>query len=276
MLFTLGSVGILGLALLLFTTTSSRFVARNFATNHSHEATRLSSQHLLTELHDSASSFRLFTAAGSTYTDEALTGGTEVDALTGMYIGPRANGVRFRRLVGGPVPLSSGTIPTHNELSFDFTDITFRPKPGDKLVLPLISREYDITAVSGTFSPTGRVTITPAVGFSLNATAPNIVTGYFYRKVAFTVADQELRFHEDFHGIERSNYRVVRTGVTSPRPFSLLFPAPNSLSTDGLNLRVSMELTDLGYSGRRFGNGTTTLYSIYPPRNQPTPITSTN
>ena len=43
MLLTMGVIGVLGVALLLFTTTSSRFVARNLATNHSHEATRTSS-----------------------------------------------------------------------------------------------------------------------------------------------------------------------------------------------------------------------------------------
>ncbi len=278
MLMTLGCVGVLSLGLLLFTSTSSRFVARNLATNHSHEATRISSQTLLTELNDSASSFRLINFNGTTYSDVDSTGSTEVDKLNGQYIGTRANGVRFRRLAGGPFPMKSNTSPASLTLTFDFTNGSqvFLPKVGDKLVLPLINREFDVTAVSGAFMPLGAVTLGSEVGFTLNVDSPNLITGYFYRRAAFVVANQELRFHEEFQGSTQGDFRVVRSGVTSPHPFSLLFPSPSSLSSDGLNLRVSMEITDLGYSARRFGNGTTTLYSIYPPRTQPTALSSTN
>ena len=275
---TLGCVGVLSVGLLLFTSTSSRFVARNLATNHSHEATRISSQTLLTELNDSASSFRLINYNGTTFSDVNSTGSAEVDKLNGQYIGTRANGVRFRRLAGGPFPMKTNTTPASVTLTFDFTSGSeiFRPKPGDKLVLPLINREFDVTAVSGAFLPQGSVTLGSEVGFTLNVDSPNLITGYFYRRAAFVVTNQELRFHEEFQGSTQGNFRVVRSGVTSPQPFSLLFPSPSSLSTDGLNLRVSMEITDLGYSARRFGNGTTTLYSIYPPRTQPTALSSTN
>ena len=279
MLLTLGLVGVVGLTLLIFTFAASRFAARNLATNHSHEATRLSSQTLLKELRDSASSFRLFNANGTTYTEVPAAATSELDTLSKEYVSNRTNGVRFRQLMGGPFTLTTSTTPTANVLTFDFrTGVasTYVPIVGDKLVLPLISREYDITAVSGSFAPSGTVTISPEIGYTLNTTSPNLITGYFYRRVAFTVADNELRYHDNFTGANRSNYRVVRTGVTSPKPFSLLFPTPSALSTDALQLRVSMEFTDLGYSARKFGNGTTTLYSVFPPRNQPTAITATN
>lgn len=273
LLLTLGWVGVLGLGLVLFTSVSSRFVARNLATNHSHEATRISSQTLLTELNDSASSFRLLNFNGTTYNDVTPTGSSEVDKLSGQFIGTRANGVRFRRMVGGPFAMTANTTPASTTLSFNFTDGsgTFLPKAGDKVVLPLISREFDVTAVGG-----GTVTISPAVGFTLNVDSPNLITGYFYRRAAFIVAGQELRYHEEFYGASQSTYRVVRGGITSPQPFSLLFPSVGALSSDSLNLRVSMEITDLQYSARRFGNGTTTLYSIFPPRTQPTALTATN
>lgn len=278
-LLTLGLVGALGLALLMFTSTSARFIARNLATNHSHESTRTSALTLLSELHDSASSFRLVRASNGTFTDVTPTPSSETDELTGQTISTRANGVRFRRYVGGPYPLAANTVPTHTQMTFDFRtdpDSTFVPVVGDKLVLPLISREYDVTAVSGSFSPNGTVTVTPAVGFTLSTGADNIVTGYFYRRAAFTVENQELRFHDNFTGSNRANFRVIRTGVTSPMPFSLLYLNPSDPSTDALNLRVSMEMTDLGYSARRFGNGSTTLYTIYPPRMQPTAVSSSN
>src|SRR5690349_14977229 len=102
MLLTLGGVGVLSLGLILFTSTSARFVARNLATNHSHEATRTSSQTLLTELNDSASAFRLIDFDDTTYTDVKTSPTTEKDKLSGQWISTRANGVRFRRLAGGP------------------------------------------------------------------------------------------------------------------------------------------------------------------------------
>jgi prepilin-type N-terminal cleavage/methylation domain-containing protein len=279
MLMTLGLVGILGASLMVFTSTSTRFIARNLATNHSHEATRLSSQRLLKELRDSASTFRLITADGTTFTDVPAASTAELDLLSQEYVSNRTNGVRFRQLVGGPFPLVTSTLPNDFALTFNFqSDATpaYVPVVGDKLVLPLISREFDITAVSGAFTPNGTITISPAIGYTLNTTTPNLVTGYFYRRVAFTVADNELRYHPNFNGDSRSDFRVVRSGVTSPKPFSLLFPSASSLTTEALNLRVSMEFTDLAYSGRKFGNGTTTLYSIFPPRNQPTAVTATN
>jgi len=149
------------------------------------------------------------------------------------------------------------------------------PIAGDKVALPLISQEYDITAVS-TSGSVATLTLGQAVGYTLDTTSPNIVTGYFYRKVAYTVYKNELRFHSNFNGANRDTYRVVRPGITSPKPFTLLFTSAGATNTDGLNVRVSLELTDLGYSEQKFANGTTTLYTVIPARNQPTVLSSTN
>jgi hypothetical protein len=120
------------------------------------------------------------------------------------------------------------------------------------------------------------VTIAAPIGYTLNTTSPNVVTGYFYRRVAFTVYNHQLRYHPNFTGAARNTFNVVREGVMSPKPFSLLFPTSASISTDALNLRVSMEIADLGYSARRYKSGVTTLYTVFPPRNQPTAVASTN
>ncbi len=276
MLVTLFTVGILGGGLALFSFTSTRFVSRNLATNHSHEATLVSAQSLLKELRDSASSFRQFTYDGTTtgYTDITPTGTVDVDALTGQYAGTRTNGVRYRQIYAGPLKMTSNAAATTTTLTFNFPSGTPTPIAGDKLMIPLISEEFDITAASG--GTTKTITLGGPVGFTLNATSPNNVTGYFYRRVAFTVWDNELRYHPNFNGSNRSTYRVVRRGVTSPKPFSLLFPSATGSVTDALSIRVSMEITDLGYSSRKFGNGTTTLYSVIPARNQPTVLSTTN
>jgi hypothetical protein len=266
MMLVLGLVGVVGLGLLMFTFASSRFVARNLATNHSHEATRLSSQTLLKELHEAASSFQLIEANGTTFTEVNAATTSEIDNLTKQNVSTRTNGVRFRRLMGGPIALTTATTTEDITLTFSF-GAGYTPLVGDKLVLPLIAREFGITSVSG-----NTVGINEKLGFTLNTTSPNIVTGYFYRKVALTVAQNELRFHENFTSGNEANYRVVRGGVTSPKPFSLFFPNGSSLITDAAQLRVSMEFTDLDYSARRFGNGTTTLYTVFPPRTVPVPI----
>ena len=111
MLLTLGLVGVVGVTLAVFTFASSRLAARNLATNHSHEATRLSSQTLLKELRDSASSFRLFNANGTTYTEVSATVTSELDALSKEYVSNRTNGVRFRQLMGGPLSLRRARRP---------------------------------------------------------------------------------------------------------------------------------------------------------------------
>jgi hypothetical protein len=272
---TLFSISMLGIALLIFSSGSSRFISRNLATNHSHEGTRMSSQTLLKELRDAATSFRLVSFDGTNYTEVAATPTSDSDALTGQLASNRTNGVRYRQLIAGPALMTGNTNPTSASMSFSLPAGSKMPAVGDKLALPLISHEYDITAVSG--SPTSiTVSVTPVVGYTLNVTPPNVVTGYFYRRVAFTVYDRELRFHPHFSGANRGNYKVVRTGITSPKPFSLLFPTGSGSTSDALSLRVSMEVTDLGYSARKFVNGTGTLYSVIPARNQPTALSATN
>src|SRR4051812_14577026 len=103
MLMTMFSMGMLGTALLLFSTSSSRFVARNLATNHSHDTARISEQSLLKDLHDSASVFNQFNFDGTSYTDFTPAATADVDVLTGRVAGTRSNGVRFRQLIAGPL-----------------------------------------------------------------------------------------------------------------------------------------------------------------------------
>jgi prepilin-type N-terminal cleavage/methylation domain-containing protein len=271
MMLVLGLVGVVGLGLLMFTFASSRFVARNLATNHSHEATRLSSQTLLKELHEAASAFELINAAATTFAEVSAATTSEVDKLTSQNVSTRTNGVRFRQLVAGPIALTANTTPEDLTLTFNFSGGTYVPMVGDRLTLPLIAREYGITSVSG-----NTVGIHEKLGFTLNTASPNIVTGYFYRKVALTVFNNELRYHDAINFPNLGSSRVVRGGVTSPKPFSVFFPDATGTQSDKSELRVSMEFTDLDYSARRFGNGTTTLYTVFPPRTVPVPIRTQN
>ena len=272
------------IALLSFGATSSRLIARNLATNHTHEVVRVSDLALLRDLHDSASPFRLFDFDGTNYADANPTPTTDQDALTQQYASTRANGVRFRLLAGGPYKFSSDAKAMDTELRFDFGDggaIHYVPQVGDKVVIPLISREFDITAVTKTpvnGSTIGGVIISdPAgLGFTIDATtAGNITTAYFYRSVAYTVYGGQLRYHANYTGTSKGNYTLIRDKITSAKPFALLF-APDATVSDGLSLRVSLEFYDSAYSARRFNSGTVTLQATVPPRTRPTPVSSTN
>lgn len=268
------------IALMSYSQTAIRLVSRNMATNHSHESMRISELQMLEGLHEAASPFRLFTFDGTTYTDATPTVTTDQELLSQKFVSTRANGVRFRQLGGGPYKLTANTTSTSTSLTFNFSvggQVPYTPQVGDKVVLPLISREFAITAVSMA-SPLGTVTINDptGVGFTINATtAGNVTTAYFYRAVAYSVFNGQLRFHKNFTGINKALFTPIRDRITSPLPFALLYPS-SSGQVENLALRVSLEAYDPNYTGRRFLNGTATLQTIIPPLNNPTPVTATD
>jgi hypothetical protein len=133
-----------------------------------------------------------------------------------------------------------------------------------------------ITKTPTSGSTTGTVTISTQLGFTVDATtAGNVTTGYFYREVAYTVYNNQLRYHANYTGTAKSVYTLVRDRVTSPNPFAVLFTSTSAPSSDCLNLRLSLEFYDTDYSARKFLNGAVTLQAVIPPRVQPTDITST-
>lgn len=271
-------------ALLSYSQTAIRLVSRNLATNHSHEAVRISELQMLEDLHEAASPFRLFTFDGTTYTDATPAVTTDQEPLSQKFVSSRANGVRFRQFGGGPYKLTANTTPASTSLTFNFAVgglLPYTPQAGDKVVLPLLAREFAITAVTTTptvGSPTGTVTIddTSGVGFTIDATtAANVTTACFYRAVAYSVYGGQLRFHKNFTGTNKATFKVVRDKITSPQPFGLLFPS-SSGQAENLALRVSLEAYDPNYTGRKFLNGTVTLQTIIPPLNNPTPVSATD
>lgn len=268
-------------AMLAFSSTSLRMISRNLATNHSHESMRSSGQLMLRDLHASASAFRLIDFNGTNYSDSTVSVTTDKDSQTEMLASSRANGVRFRLLIGGPYRLQTGTTSSTTELTIDFArpaPLSFvEPMAGDKIVLPLISREYDIASVQTQSGTVRKVTISDAsgIGFTLDTNNNKTTTVYLYRQVAYTVYKGELRYHRNYTGSLRNKYDIVRSNVTSPKPFSLLYEA-GSTSTDGLGLRVSLEFNDTAYGARQFRNSPVTLQAVIPPRTQPTPVSTTN
>jgi hypothetical protein len=275
--FSMVSIG-----LFAFASTSLRLVGRNLATNHSHEVMRISDQELLYNLHASATAFQLITFDGTSYADFSPSVTADQDPFTQQYISTRSNGVRFRLAAGGPYKLTASTTSTSTSLTFDFGvagALPYVPEVGDKVVLPLLSREFDITAITKTptaGSTTGTITISPAIGFTVDATTSgNVTTGYFYREVAYTVYNNQLRYHSNYTSTAKANYIVVRDKVTSPKPFGVLFATAASPSSTGLNLRLSLEFYDTNYSARQFTSGTVTLQAVIPPRVQPTDVAST-
>ena len=271
------------IALMTFSQTSLRLFARNLSVNHSHEAVRTSDLQMLRDLHDSASSFVLMNFNGTTYTDLSPAFTTDVDPLTQRFISDRGNAVRFRRLAGGPYKLTANTTPASTNLTFDFsvgTALPYVPQVGDKVVFPLISREFNITAVPTvptTGSRTGIVTVsgTSPLGFTIDTTtAGNVTTGYFYREVAYSVFGGNLRYHKNFTSTNKTTSVPVRDKVTSTRPFALLSPIAGEPPIPAL--RISLEAYDPNYTGRRFSNGTATLQAVIPPLTIPTPISITD
>lgn len=293
-MFAIFSVGVMAYA-----SSALRMAARNLATNHSHEAARGSLERLLSEGHKSASRFQLITFNGTTYTDVDETVSGDRDAYTQQYVSARANGVRFMRLAGGPYKLTgNGTCSTiattDTTLEFDFGGSGYTPRVGDKLQIPLLTREFDIVAPAPTHTSGGRwmVTLSSAVGYSiitssgttnsgLDLTDP-VIVGLFFQRVGYTVLNNQLRFHPHLTGppypatVAADDVpTVIARNVTSPKPFGLLFPAASGSLSDATNLRVSLESYDTQYSARLFLNGTTTLQAVIPSRNQP-PILGSN
>jgi len=282
MLVALAVFSMVSVGLFAFTATSLRLVGRNLATNHSHEVMRISDQELLYNLHASATAFTLITFNGTTYSDATPTVTADQDAFTQQYISTRTNGVRFRLLAGGPYKLTATTTSTSTSITFDFGvsgALPYVPEVGDKVVLPLLSHEFDITAITKTptvGSTTGTITLGNAIGFNVDATtAGNVTTGYFYREVAYTVYNNQLRYHANYTGTSKSSYVLVRDKVTSPEPFAVLFATSTATTTTALNLRLSLEFYDTNYSARSYQNGAVTLQAVIPPRVQPTDVIST-
>ncbi|EDY18600.1 hypothetical protein CfE428DRAFT_3985 [Chthoniobacter flavus Ellin428] len=278
-IFSMVSVG-----LFAFASASLRMVGRNLATNHTHEVMRISDQELLYNLHASASAFQLITFDGTNYADASPTVTADQDPFTQQYISTRTNGVRFRLSASGPYKITSVSNDTKNQATTFTLDLSvnntgqFTPavEVGDKLVIPLISHEYDVTAASIT-GTTATVTVTPLLGFTIQPTIPgNFTTAYLYREVAYTVYNNQLRYHADYTGKNKSKYVLVRDKITSPKPFAVLFATATSPSSTCLNLRFSLEFYDTNYSSKKYTSGTATLQAIIPPRVQPTDVTSTN
>lgn len=272
-------------ALMSYSHTAIRLISRNLATNHSHDSVRIAELTMLEDLHDAASPFRLFNFNGTTYADVTPTVTTDQESLSQKFVSTRANGVRFRKLGGGPYKLTANTTAASTSLTFNFGpavggQLPYIPQVGDKVVLPLIVREFAITAVTTVptaGSPTGTVTIDDAtgIGFTMNQVSTTVTTAYFYRSVAFSVFNGQLRYHSNYTGTSKTGFRVVRDKLTSPLPFALLFPS-SAGQVENLALRVSLEAYDPNYTGRRFQNGTATLQTIIPPLTNPTPVSSTD
>jgi len=261
-----------------FLASSARLVGRNFTTNHSHDTVRNSSQRLLADLHNAGSGFRLLDFNGTAYTDATPSVTADRDQLSQLWLSQRTNGVRYRRQAGGPYRVTQYSASNPDRLQFQFgSPLTYTPQAGDRLLLPLVNREYTVTSVISMPSSSntlGTVQLDRALGFTIN-TSGNITTGSFFRRAAFTTWNNQLRYHANFQGTSQNSFIVVRTGVTSPKPFSVLFPTAASTNTDALQLRVALESYDGQTSARRYLTGTSSLLSVIPPRTMPT-LLSTN
>jgi len=306
---------ILAMGILTYASMMLRMTSRNLAVNHGHDVARASLERLVADLRNSASQFTLFnvTVSGTTTTYTDVTPTFTASSDTDLFFTPqqnylindnRANGVRFMRQAGtGPYQLTgdgvadSGTIaPTSTTLEFDFKNSGYIPSIGDKLQIPLIyGGEYDVvstpTQVSGSKY---KVTIGQATGYYLytgtatsntgivyNSSNPANTAGYFYQRLAYTVYNNQLRYHPNFTDPSISGTLkaypatwtaaasdvpvVVRNNVLSVAPFAMLSSGTGS-TANTLYLRVSLVAYDLNYSARSFQNGTTTIQAIIPSR----------
>jgi hypothetical protein len=269
-----------------FAWASARLGAKNLAYNHGNQAFTQASNRLVKDCQASASIFTLVNYDGTTYMDATPAITTNQDALTGQYLSSRSNAVRFWMKVGGPFQLNASTLPTTTNFSFDFGPavngtLPYTPAVNDKLWFPLINKELQITAVvtaPTAASPTGVVTAVNAsgtqTGYTFSTTSPNVTTAIFYRQVAFCVYNNQLWFIPNFSTATQGNYVVACQNITSPMPFSVLFPAATSPASPQTCLRLSLEAFDLNYSNLAFPNGAATMQTIISARDQPPPVTS--
>ena len=298
LIISTGIAGLLGMGVLLYMSTAMRMVSRNLATNHSHEAVRGSVERMLSDLHNASSIFTLVTYDGTTYSDFTPSVTTNQDAYSGNYISTRANGVKYFRIAGGPYKLtgdgSGNTTVASNAtaLQFDFGPLVngalpYTPSVGDKVQIPLISQEYDITAVNTaptTSNTKGIITVSSTTGFTLytvtgttasGLTLTNpITTGYFYKRSGYTVWNNQLRYHPKYPPVAASDTLFVRHNITSPKPFGLLYSGSSAATPSTTSLRMSLEAYDTNYSSKLYQNGTSTLQAIIPSRTYPTTLTT--
>lgn len=298
---------IVSMGILTYATMSMRMVYRNLTVNHSHDAARASLERMMYDMHNSASQFTLFnvTVSGSTTTYKDVTptytGSSDTDSYYVNYLinDNRANGVRFFIPAGtGPYQLTgdgvanTGTVsPTSTTLEFDFKNSGYVPSRGDTMQIPLIyAGEYTISDVAATTGTKYKVTLSQATGYYLytgtcttntnityNSSNPANTAGYFYKRVAYSVLDNQLRYHPNFTdptGAYPCTWTaastdvpvMIRNNVASVAPFSLLVSGTSASTTGLYTLRVSLVAYDMNYSARAFQNGATTLLSIIPPR----------
>ena len=277
---------LVGIGLVSFAWASSRLAARNLAYNHGHDAMLIAENRLVHDLQDSASAFTLVDFNGTTYANSTVTISSDVDPLTSQYLSSRSNAVRFWQNTGGPCKLAANTLATDTTLTFDFGPLVngvlpYVPMVNDKVWLPLVDRECQISAIvtaPTTASTIGVVRIqnlnTTGVAFTLSTASPNVTTGYFFRQVAYSVYNNQLRYHSNFSPGTQASYVVARENVTSPKPFSVLYATSSSSSSTCLDLRISLESYDLNYSNLKFPNGSATLQTIISMRNQPPFVSS--
>jgi type II secretory pathway pseudopilin PulG len=279
LLVGMGIAGVISAGIVSFLFVSSRLAARNLAVNHSHLTVRQANQRLGAELHEACSGFRLFDCTTSTtFTDVTAVPTSDTDSATGEILSTSAGGVRFRAPAGGPYRLGANAASDAKTLTFTMAgapDPSYVPEVGDKIYIPLIRKELDITGVIAPPSegvPTFTVTTAQAIGYAFSRTEESVTAAYFLRKVGFSVFNNELRFHKRFPG-ESSDIVVVCGGVTSPKPFALLCPGG---TPDDLAVRVSLEAHDRDYTNRKFQGGTVTLQSTYSPRTAASLLVQTN
>ena len=152
--------------------------------------------------------------------------------------------------------------------------LPYVPSVNDKLYFPLLDREFKITAVGTTptpSSPTGSITIhdTNGIGYTIDTTSPNVTTAMFFHQVAFYALNNRLYYEDNYPGNATAPV-TVHDMITSPKPFSVLFLTPTTPTSDELTLRVSLEAYDLNYSKPAYPNGSTTMQTCISVRNQPT------
>ena len=121
-------------------------------------------------------------------------------------------------------------------------------------------------------------TSTTNTGIAYNSSNPANTAGYFYQRVAYTVLNNQLRYHPNFTD-PTSSYPcsswaaaatdvpiVIRNNVASIAPFALVVSGTGASNNGLYNLRVSLVAYDLQYSARAFQNAATTILDIINPR----------
>ena len=231
MVFSVGILGVVGLALYSLLSVNTILGAKNTAMNTAHQQARTAMVQMQKDLHSAISIPSLADANGN--------------AIAGA--GPAA-GITFQAWSSGPHKIRADATTSQNQLNLALTNGSGpTPVVGQRLIVPTHQIEDDITGVSGT---AGNFTVTLAhtLPVAVSGTTTYTIVCFVTDRCAYTVTAGNLQWQGP--GSKKS-YRVLGSDITSPTPFGTPLTAAGALYYRFVSA-INLSTSDPAYSNRGF------------------------